>query len=89
MSTVLNEAWGVIDEILRHLGDDDVQNEFFWGADGVNLRTWETNGQKITWSALESALIALYNYMSTKDSWGAATFTIYQGPTEVGKGTIG
>ena len=89
VSTLLNEAWGIINEVLTHMGDSTVamNDEFFWGANGVSLRTWETNGQRYTWSILESTFTALHGYMS-EYGWGTASFTIYNGPTEVGRGTI-
>ena len=90
MKEVLNEAYGIVDEILRHMGDGPVSTPGFnWGTSGAVLQTWNTNNQETTWKVLANALVALQEFMlDHRDSVGAQ-FTVYHGALEVGKGVIG
>ena len=87
---LLSEAYGIVDEILRHLGDGPVSTPGFnWGTGSAVLQTWNTNNQETTWRVLAGALVALQDYMIDHKNWVGAKFTVYQGALEVGQGVIG
>ena len=87
---LLNQAWGTVDDIIHSLGDDAVSTPggFNWAAEGLKLHTENANNGHTTWSALGGALVAVYDYMSAQANWGTATFTIFNGHSLVGKGSI-
>ena len=87
---LLHQAWGTVDDILHHLGDDAVSTPggFDWAAEGLKLHTENVDNARTTWSALGGALIAVYDFMNSKATWGTATFTIFNGNALVGQGSI-
>ena len=60
---LLHQAWGTVDDILHHVGDDVVStpNGFDWAAEGLKLHTENVNNARTTWSALGGALVAVYD----------------------------
>lgn len=63
--------------IIRWVGEDDLL-----------LTVKNAENHQVTWGVLGAALIALGDYMS-KFGYGAATFAIFDGGSQVGQGTIG
>lgn len=53
------------------------------GARGVRLTAWNANNHQITWGVLAAALVALKDYMSVQNWYGAVTFDIYDGVNRV------
>lgn len=58
------------------------------GDDDLLLSVKNAANHQITWGVLGSALVALSDYMSTF-GYGAAAFTVFDGGSQVGEGTIG
>lgn len=58
------------------------------GDDDLLLTVKNAANHQVTWGVLCSALVALADYMSGF-GYGAATFGIFDGGTQVGQGTIG
>lgn len=59
------------------------------GPNAVAIRVWNTNNHQVTVATLGAAVSALYNYMKLKNTFGAATFYIWDGVNEIGQGIIG
>ena len=90
LRNVLSESYGVVDEILKHMGDGPVSTTGFnWGTGSAMLKIWDTNNQRTTWGVLAGALVALQDFMIVRGNWVGVSFTVYHGPVEVGKGVIG
>ncbi|KAL9109332.1 MAG: hypothetical protein Q9187_008180 [Circinaria calcarea] len=86
---VLTESYGVVDEVIKHMGDGPVSTTGFnWGAGSAMLQVWDTNNQRTTWGVLAAALAALQDFMLVQGNWVGVTFTVFHGPVEVGKGVI-
>ena len=54
---------------------------------GLTFRVSNANDHQITWGVFASALVALADYMTQSGS-AAVAFLVYDGPNEVGQGSI-
>lgn len=87
---VLHEAYDVVSNHLEILGDGLLAGGRFTWVDGpVSIEVINANNHQTTWRVLGEALVALHDYMTVKNLVGAAEFTIFNGGTEVGSGTVG
>lgn len=77
-------------DYLTLLGDGLIPHGMVnWvGDDDLLLTVKNAANHQVTWGVLCSALVALSDYMSGF-GYGAATFGIFDGGTQVGQGTIG
>lgn len=86
--------------ILTHIissGDGLIPSGVFsWPADargtlgeGLALHVWNTNNHQVTWGVLAAALVALQDFMINRQTWGEASFYVYDGGVEVGMGVLG
>lgn len=70
-------------------GDGDLPSgEAKWvGNNGMALRVTNANNHQLTWGVLGGALQAVTSIMGD-GPYGRASFVIFDGPNEVGKGVI-
>lgn len=74
---------------IQDHGDGDVPaGQAKWvGNDGVALRVTNANNHQLTWGVLGVALQGVLSIMGD-GGYGKASFTIYDGPNQVGKGVL-
>lgn len=93
LSVLANALFDIQDHIAQH-GDGLLQHGIFMfnllAAENVDCHFYaaNTNNHQLTWGVVGSAVQALSNYMLTESNAGVATFTIFDGGTEVGFGSI-
>lgn len=87
---LLHEAHEVVSSHLEIIGDGLLAGGHFVWIDGpLSLEVFNANNHQTTWGVLGQALVALNDYMSVNHYVGAAQFSIFDGGTEVGIGTVG
>ena len=74
---------------LHEHGDGPVVAGFFnfLGANGIRLHMHTAAESTLTWQQMDTALETLYDYM-VRHHFGAITFKIFSGATQVGEGSI-
>lgn len=89
VSDILSDAFGALTRHLDSLGDGPIPGgSLIWKSIyGISLVATNSNNHQQTYGVLAAALSALTDYMSTK-FFGTATFWIFDGTNEVGKGAI-
>ena len=58
-------------------------------TEGLVLRTWNANNQRMTWGVLGAAVTALYDYRDSQGDCGIGKFVSFDGAIEVRMGSIG
>lgn len=53
------------------------------------LHAWNENNHQMSWGVLGAAIQAVQDCMLNIEEWGTATFSIWDGETEVGFGVLG
>ncbi|MCJ1302668.1 hypothetical protein MMC08_005472 [Hypocenomyce scalaris] len=87
---VLSDAYNSVYAHLLASGDGVLAGGSFEFSDNtVLLNVWNSNNHQITWGVLGSALWGLREFMQDKDTWGCATFQVWDGVNWVGTGTVG
>lgn len=89
VSDLLDTAWVTAMTRINNQGDNVIDHGIFEliGPTGLLLRVSNSNNHQITYGVMGAACMALVQYMTTT-AFGAATFHIFDGVTEVGKGEI-
>lgn len=89
VTALLHETYGVVQDIILHLGDGKIEpSGFSWRAEnGLRLSTWNKGTQRTSWGELLAAINAIYQRMELK-GYGLVDFAIYNGEEQVGWGTI-
>ena len=86
---MLIEAYGILNDGIRVLGDDPILDHFTWlGRESMVLAVEVEKGQELLKSVLRDALTEVYDFM-TMVGWMTASFTILKGKKEVGTARIG
>ena len=88
---ILNVAAGYVEEYIRQYGDIVIPGggvEYKSILTGISFSTSNSNNHQQTWGVLAAAIEALKDYM-TQNYFGKATFYIFDGISEVGKGKVG
>ena len=90
MQSMLTLSSQYVLEYMQMLGDGVIPGgKIQWvGEDDLLLFVKNAANHQVTWGVLGEALMALGDYMS-KFGYGAATFAIFDGNSQVGQGTIG
>lgn len=90
MQSMLTLAHEYALNYMQLLGDGVIPDGMVkWvGDDNLLLSVKNAANHQVTWGVLGSALVALSDYMSSF-GYGAATFDIFDGGSQVGQGTIG
>ena len=92
-SVVLDSIAEVYEIILEHLethGDGVMPAgtfERFPSDEGLEITITNANNHQVTWGVLQSALEALGDWMD-QFGYGSVVFQIYDGPNQVGRGSI-
>ena len=87
---LLREASDFVSSHLAVISDGLlVGGKSAWLADALSVKVANANNHQTTWGVLRAALVALDDYMEVNEHVGAAEFTIFDGVTEVGAGTVG
>lgn len=92
MYLLRNAAIDVQARIARN-GDGLVQNGVYmydWNTQGYDCQWYccNSNNHQQTWGVVNAAIGAVWDYMLEKNNIGAASFAIFDGGNEVGRGTI-
>lgn len=88
---MLNAAAGYAEESIRQYGDIVIPDggvEYNSLITGISFSTSNSNNHQQTFGVLAAAIEAIKGYM-TQNYFGRATFYIFDGNSEVGKGEIG
>ena len=87
---MLNVATAFVQQALLGLGDGVIEagRGDYRGPFSMMLQTWNTNNHQQTYGVLGAAIAALRDYMA-ENGYGAASFVIFDGANEVGKGVVG
>ena len=56
---------------------------------GLQLHAWNENNHQMSWGVLGAAIQAVLDCMVNIREWGTASFSIWDGDTEVGFGVLG
>ena len=88
--TALYGAYQSVYDHVHDLGDGLLADGAFTWAIGpqVVLSVWNADNHQTTWGVLGSALYAIADYFHTYGIFAAGTFDIYDGPNQVGSGSI-
>lgn len=88
-ATLIDETIASVLQHIRLAGDGVIPNGMstWQGTGGAFMKTWNSNNHQTTWGVFGAALGALREFQS-EHGWGAASFTIFDGVNEVGKGYI-
>ena len=78
---------------IAQSGDGLVPNGIYmfdWKSGGYDCQFYcaNSNNHQQTWGVVNAAIGAVWGYMLEKNNIGTATFTIYDGTNEVGRGTV-
>ena len=93
LSVLANAYFGVQDHIAQH-GDGLLEHGIFMfdllASENIDCHFYaaNANNHQLTWGVVGAAIHALSNYMLTENNAGTATFTIFDGNTEVGFGSV-
>lgn len=89
VSNVLNAAAGYMEDAIRQYGDIVIPGGGvkYNLITGISFSTSNSNNHQQTYGVLAAAIEALKDYMG-QNYYGKATFYIYDGFSEVGRGKI-
>lgn len=90
MQSMLTLSSKYVLDYMQLLGDGVIPDGMVkWvGDENLLLSVKNAANHQVTWGVLGAALMALSDYMS-EFGYGAASFGIFDGASQVGQGTIG
>ena len=90
VDSILNAGYTIAMAHIHAQADEVIGNGGFYvwcSTQGLTLRTWNTNNHQMTFGVVGAAFLALRTYMDFR-TYGPAKFKIFDGPNEVGAGTL-
>lgn len=89
MLSMLRDAIIVVQDHIRQHGDGLIVGGVFRFADyGFIWTSFNADNHQQTWGVVGAALEAFTQYMREYDTYGVASFRIYDGGNRVGQGTL-
>ena len=89
---MLTDAYNTVVRQIADVGDGLIRAGFWQFADfGVRIVFQNTNNHQLTWGVIGAAMSALLDYtyyMKRTDVPAAITFRVFDGPNQVGFGSV-
>lgn len=89
MLSMLRDAIIAVNDHIRQHGDGLIEGGVVRFADyGVSWTSFNAFNHQQTWGVVGAALMACAQYMIEHDTYGGASFGIFDGQNQVGQGTL-
>lgn len=86
---ILHDAYANLISVIQEQGDGVMfGGSYNWPPGAPILRIMNANNHQTSWGVMASAIYALADWMHTESIFGGGTFNIYDGPNQVGTGTL-